>query len=341
MRIGVVAPPWLPIPPSGYGGVERAVHWLTEGLRSLGHEVVLKGADGDPCALWLRRGPSQTGNTGVELAHVTAAYEDLRDCDVISDHTIVGPQRRRPGGGGPPVIATMHGPLRAPFLIEYQQMASAGTSLVGVSKSQVAGPVPLPIVATIPHGLVLSDHPLGSGDDGYCLFLGRIHPNKAPHVAIDACRRAKRKLLLAGPIEGPIESTYYEQLIRPNLDADVRYVGALQDPERLEILGGAEALIAPNWEHEPFGLMVIEALACGTPVVAYRFGVTPQAIVNGHNGFLADDVAGLIKGLRAVDAVDRMACRLSVTGRFDSRSVARSYTSVIRNVVQQSQDAST
>jgi glycosyltransferase involved in cell wall biosynthesis len=331
MHVGLIAPPWLRVPPTGYGGIERVVASLRSGLRSAGHAVTLFSIE-DAEELRKRHGTTEIGDSVLEEAYVRLAYAAMHNCDVVSDHTLRGPAERRRQDRAP-VVATMHGPLQGGFLSQYREMAAAGAHLVSVSAAQVHGQDSVLVRARIPHGLALEEYPLGDGSGGFFLFIGRVHPHKAPHLAIEACRRAGRPIVLAGPIGGLIEQEYFDAVVRPSLGREVEYVGEVSGAERLQLLREAEALIAPNWRHEPFGLMVIEALASGTPIVAFPFGVALESVVNGANGYIVKGVDELVTQLDQVGQLSRVACRASIVGRFDTESMTSSYIRLFRRLL--------
>jgi glycosyltransferase involved in cell wall biosynthesis len=226
----------------------------------------------------------------------------------------------------------MHGPPIGMFRRMYQTI-SGTVSLVAISKSQRLSAVPIRVAATIPHGVDLQDYPLKADTADYSLFLGRFHPEKAPHLAIEVAQRSGTRLLLAGKVEDPAEKSYFNLHIRPLLNKRIEFIGEIGGNERLELLQRAKALIAPNWSNEPFGLATLEAIACGTPAIAFPFGGSLEVVQNGINGYVCSTVAEMAERLSQVDTIDPLDCRKSIASMYDSSQMARNYIELFNKVV--------
>ncbi|GAC1355968.1 MAG: glycosyltransferase family 4 protein [Acidimicrobiales bacterium] len=330
MRIAQIAPPWTPVPPPMYGGIELVVDLLSRGLQAAGHEIILwtVGESTSPVpqrsVLAVAEG-HRIGAAVPELRHVLAAYEDLDDVDIIHDHTVFGPlyadrfPRRT-------VVTTNHGPFGGD-LDEIYRVVGRSIPIVCVSHDQRSMAPTIPVAAVIHHGVDPATFPIGAGDGGYCLFLGRMAPEKGAHRAIAACRKAGVPLLMAAKMREPDERTYFDTQIAPLLADDVRYLGEVPHEEKLALLGSAMALVNPIRWHEPFGLVMVEAMACGTPVVAFAEGAATEIVDHGRTGFLCRDEAGMAESLGRVPEIDRGACRATVEGYFSmDRMVAEHVT---------------
>jgi len=312
MRIGLIAPPWVPVPPTTYGGTELIVDLLARGLAAGGHEVVLWTTGDATCPVdrrWVHVRPPRPMSEAVpEAFHVLSAYEAMDDVDLVHDHTTLGPllARQRPGL---PVVATSHGPFTEQTRKLYA--AAAGrVHLVAVSHAQALSAQPdVEVDAVIPHGLDVDAFPVGAGDGGYALFLGRMTPEKGVHVAIDAARRAGVPILVAAKCREDAEQAYFDEAVRPRLGPDAEYLGEVGGAEKLALLGGARVLVNPIRWPEPFGLVMAEALACGTPVVAGPHGAAPEIVAEGRTGFLCEGVEALAEAIHAAAGLDRSACR--------------------------------
>jgi glycosyltransferase involved in cell wall biosynthesis len=328
MRIGIIAPPWLPVPPPAYGGTEAVVDGLVHGLARAGHDVVLFAHPASTSPAELRTAlPEETthviGLGTTELAHVLAAYAELDDVDVIHDHTMSGPLLG-PTRTTVPVVTTHHGTFDDACRRIFRQVAHHA-SVIAISHCQAAAAGDIPIAAVVHHGLDVADIPLGTGDGGYLAFLGRMVPEKGAHRAIAIARRAGLPLRIAAKMREPAEQAYFEEMVRPQLGGEIEYVGELGASDKLDLLGGATALLNPIDWPEPFGMVMLEALACGTPVVASRAGAAPEIVAHGTVGFLARSDRELVAAVTRVGDLDRLTCRTWAAQRFSLELMAKAY----------------
>jgi glycosyltransferase involved in cell wall biosynthesis len=349
MRVGLIATPWTPTPPLLYGGIELVVDRLARGFSAAGHDVVLFATGDSTCPvprhhLLDEADGERIGNGVTELRHALAAYECLRDegCDVIHDHTLAGPLLGPSIVRDPrvPIVTTVHGPLASELLDVYRHVAAAGggrVSLIAVSHAQ-RRPVPaLPVAAVIHHGIDAADFPVGRGDGGYALFLGRMSPDKGAHRAIAAARKAGVPLVLAGKLREDAEHAYFDSEVRPLLGLDAEYVGEVPHDEKVRLLAGACALLFPIRWNEPFGLVMLEAMACGTPVLAFREGAAPEVVEDGVTGYLCDDEAHMAECLTQLDTLSRAACRRSVETAFSTARMAADHIALFDRLVRTAQ----
>ena len=336
MRVGIVAPPWIPVPPVAYGGTEFAIDTLARGLRDAGHDVVLVTTGDATCdvekASYWDTPPVPMGSALGEIPHVLTAYDVLADCDVVHDHTLVGPLLAARAGGPCPVVTTNHGPF-TPELLRLYEAVAENVPVIAISHAQRATAPHVPVARVIHHGVRPEDFPLGDGRGGYVLFLGRMAPEKGVHHAAMAASKAGVPLRIAAKMREPEEFAYFEEYVKPLLGPDVEYVGEVGAAERLELLGGAIALVNPICWPEPFGLVMIESLACGTPVVAYRNGATPEIVETGVTGFLCEDEADLAHAIANLDQLDRAACRESAETTFSAGRMVREHVELYEEVV--------
>ena len=328
MRIGMIAPPWLPVPPPAYGGTEAVLDGLVRGLLQAGHEVVLAAHPDSQTPAEIRsvlpRGTTDAiGQGATELAHVVAAYEQLGDVDVIHDHTLSGPLLG-PGRTDVPVVATHHGVFDDPT-IRIFRAAARSAKVIAISQCQAASAADIPIAAVVHHGIDVADLPLGDGDGGYLAFLGRMVPEKGPHRAIQIARRLGMPLLLAAKMREAPEMAFFEAEVRHLLGGDIEYIGEVGHHDKVELLCGARALLNPIAWREPFGMVMLEALACGTPVVARAEGAAPEIVDHGTVGFLGQTDAELQEGLHDLDRIDRLTCRTWAAQRFSLELMAKRY----------------
>jgi glycosyltransferase involved in cell wall biosynthesis len=335
MRIAQVAPLFESVPPRLYGGTERVVSYLTEELVRRGHEVTLF-ASGDsatsarlvaacPRALWQEPSCRDTLPHHVRLVELVAREADR--FDVIHfhlDYVHLPAAAHLPC----PTVTTLHGRLHPPDeagLFDAYEHAP----LVSISDAQ-RRPIPgANWQATVCHGMPLDTHTFREGPGSYLAFLGRVSPEKGLDRAVEIARRAGMPLRVAARIY-PEERPYFERTIGPLFRASpwVEFVGEVGGEAKDDFLGGASALLFPiEWE-EPFGLVMIEAMACGTPVVAFRRGSVPEVMTDGVTGFVVDDVPGAVAAVRATAALDRRACRRAFAERFGVARMAGDYEAV-------------
>jgi glycosyltransferase involved in cell wall biosynthesis len=324
-----VAPPWLPVPPTGYGGTENALDTLARGLSSAGHEVLLCASGDSTCpvsrsSVFERAVGVGSGNSVDEIRHVLHSYRAMQDfgVDVVHDHTLVGPLY---SGRFPnlPTVTTNHGPFNEE-LIDLFRVIADRVPLIAISKHQASTAGDIPIAEVIHHGVDLDQYPFGPGRGGYAVFLGRMHPGKAPHVAAAVARAAGVPLRIAAKMSEPAERAYFEEQIRPLLGPEVSYLGEVNREEKLELLRGAECLLNPIAWPEPFGMVMIEALACGTPVITTSCGAAPEIVESGQVGWVRNTAAGLAEALGNVRELDRLACRRHAETKFSiGRMVAK------------------
>ena len=335
LRVGLIAPPWVPVPPPVYGGTELVIDQLARGLTAAGHDVVLFASGDSTCPVRRRwcypRALGTVSDLIAELAHVEQAYRQLTDVDLIHDHTLTGPTWAELPPDGVPVLTTAHGPFTDELRNLYA-IAARRTSVIAISHSQRWTAPELPIAAVIHHGVEVQQYRTGAGDGGYVLFLGRMNADKGAHRAIAAARSAGRRILVAAKMWESTEHQYFAEQVEPLLGPDAEYVGEVGGQQKLELLAGAEALINPIRWPEPFGLVMIEALACGTPVLAFPEGAAPEIVDHGVTGFLCADEDDLAAKLAHVEDLDRAACRSAAVSRFSMNRMIDDHVALYHRV---------
>src|SRR5919108_1336045 len=291
MRIAVIAPPWFAIPPEGYGGIEWVVALLADGLTDRGHDVTLFAPPGSRTKAGLvsplgeRPPPDAIGNPWYEASHAMSAYEESDRFDVLHDHT--GPVGVSIGALiDAPIVHTLHGPFGPQALMLYSRIARH-LWFVAISESQRSmGPADLRWAGVVYNGIPVEDYPFREDKEDFLFFLGRADEEKAPHLAVEAARRAGRRLVMCVTTKNERERRYWAEKVEPLLSDRVDVRGECGHDEKAELLAGAAALLFPvQWE-EPFGLVMPEAMACGTPVIATPRGSVPEVVVDGETGFI-------------------------------------------------------
>ncbi len=344
MKVGLLAPPWLPVPPPLYGGTEAVVDRLARGLVAAGHEVLLFAAGDSTCPVetvadTLPARPEHIGITTVELAHVIRGHDSLARCDIVHDHTLAGPAiGTRPGA--PPLVTTSHGPF-TPEVSEVYRSFARRVPIIAISHSQAveAAHEGIQVATVIHHGLDADEVTAGAGDGGYLAFVGRMHPDKGVDAAARVAHAAGLPLRIAAKMREPAEQAWFEANVKPLLVGDVEYVGELGQADVLTLVQGAVALLNPIQWAEPFGLVMVEALAAGTPVLASPLGAAPEIVEHGVTGFLCGDEATMVARLAEVGRLDRDACRATVTARFSTARVVADHLALYRRVIKAREDA--
>jgi glycosyltransferase involved in cell wall biosynthesis len=326
MRIAVISPPWAPVPPVLYGGIELVVDRLCVGFQAAGHDVLLYATGDSTCPVptqWaLERAEGQRIGMAVpEQRHVMHAYEAIAEwgADVVHDHTIIGPFHAADRYPDLPVATTIHGPFNEELLDLYERLNKDGTPIIAISHAQADSAPSVHVERVIHHGIDAEDFPVGAGKGGYFLFLGRMAADKGPHRAIAAAEKAGVPLLMAAKMREAWEISFFEEHVKPHLSDTVRYLGEVPHEQKLELLAGATALLNPIRWNEPFGLVMIEALACGTPVLAFPEGAAPEIVKNGVTGFLCTDEDDMANKIDVAADLDRDACRRSVEEYFSTK----------------------
>jgi len=337
MRIGLIAPPWVPVPPQRYGGIEAVIDRLARGLVAAGHEVLLAAPGNSTCPVPQVSGaePADEGapvcsDVNTELRHVLLSYAAMSEVDVIHDHTAVGPLLHR-CDRSTPVVTTLHGPLDPKLAPIYR--AFQDVTVIAISKDQASTALGVPVTRVIHHGIDVADVPEGHGDGGYASFLGRMSPEKGPREAVLIARAAGVPLRMAAKLREPAEHEYFENAVKPLLSSEIEYLGELGTDDKLKLVGDSFALLNPIQWPEPFGLVMIEALATGTPVVATPRGAAPEIVDHGVTGYLRKDRQALAKALLDAAQLDRDACRAAASERFDSEVMVRNHIELYTDVL--------
>ena len=329
LGIAFAMPPWFDVPPRAYGGIESLAAGLAEALIERGHSLVIVGAGRDGTRAEFRRtyevAPSERlGESIPEVLHAALSNQHLDELhvDVIHDHSLAGPLTAR--GRVVPTVVTAHGPVTGE-MAEYYRAMSADTSLIAISDSQRRLAPDIRWAGIVHNAVKVADFRFRADKDDYVLFLGRMNPDKGAHLAIDAARAADRRIVLAGKLSEPDESAYFDAEVKPRLGADAEFIGEADMAAKQELYGAAHCLTFPICWDEPFGLVMIEAMACGTPVVALGRGSVPDVVLDGVTGFVRDDPADLPAAIDEAGSLDPAACRRRAEECFDVSAMAAGY----------------
>ena len=335
MRIAMLSPIAWRTPPRHYGPWESVASQLTEGLVSRGHDVSLF-ATGDSetnatlhavCARGYEEDPSIIPKVW-ECLHISDLFEQAENYDIIHNNFDFLPLTYS-GLVTTPVVTTIHG-FSSPGILPVYKKYNGKVFYVSISDADRSPD--LDYIKTIHHGIDVKQFDYQPEPDDYLLFFGRIHPDKGVWEALEIAKACHKKLLLAGIIQ---DKAYYQKLIAPRLDRDqATYVGSVGPVQRNELLGKASALLHPIHFNEPFGLSVIESMACGTPVIAFNKGSMPELIENGKNGFLVETVQQAIEAVAHIQEIDRADCRRHVEKHFTINRSVEEYIEVYETILE-------
>jgi glycosyltransferase involved in cell wall biosynthesis len=344
LHIVVVAPPWYPVPPKGYGGIESIVALLTAELRRRGNTVTMFAAEGSPGSL--ERAPrawrddlgtlDERVREATYAARVSREIAELGPVDIIHDHNGFITPLALSTRDLAPVIHTVHGALAEPEHSFYAEI-DRHVGLVAISRNQRQSAPHLRWAGVVHNAVDVDALWFGDRDDkrDYLLCLARICPDKGQLAAIEAARRAGIRLVLAGKIEPtPRSLEYYERHIAPAIDGDaVTHVHNVSGAEKADLIARAKALLAPIQWDEPFGLSIVEAMVSGTPAISIARGAAPELIADGVSGFLVEDVDGMVGAIAAVDELDPQECAREARRRFSPAAMADGYLAVYDRVL--------
>lgn len=343
MRIGIIAPPWLPVPPTHYGGTEAVVDLLARGLVAAGHDVLLWTTGDATCDVnkghvLERAATDEMGFIVTEMRHLIAGYTALVEwgADIIHDHTLIGPLYAQ-SAVNVPVVTTNHGPFDETLGALYR-VVGRRTPVIAISHDHASRAPEGSAAAVIHHGLDPEMFQVGdgAGDERgeYFVFLGRMAPEKGARQAAVAAKAAGVRLLLAAKLREPAEHLFFNEHVQPLLDDDVEYIGEVDHAKKVELLGAARALVNPIRWPEPFGLVMVESLACGTPVLAFKEGSAPELVEHDVTGFLCDDIDDMAKRMRDVATLDRSACRSTAEERFSTKRMVADHIRLYEQVLR-------
>jgi glycosyltransferase involved in cell wall biosynthesis len=342
LRIAMLAPPWITVPAPGYGGVESVVSTLTEALVQRGHDVTLFCAPGSVShatvvTLLAESHPDEIERSLYEVDHVGQAFDriDLATgvdrFDAVHDHcgfTGLAMASRI----DTPLVHTLHGPFTENTAAFYARHGHKAT-LVGISRAQLASAPPeLGPIDAIPNPIDLRAWPLQKRKGDYLLWIGRMTPEKGPHRAIAAARAIDVPLVLAGVIQ-PGQQAFFDREVAPHIDGhSVQFVGEVTGSAKRSLFARARGLLMPIRWDEPFGMVMVEALACGTPVIAFPEGAARDLVIDGKTGFLVDDERAMADAIGQLTRIRAEDCRAWVSQQCDVEVVAAAYERTYRSV---------
>lgn len=337
MRIAMLSPIAWRTPPRHYGPWERVTSLLTEELVRAGHDVTLFATADSQTAGRLAavcpRGYEEDASIDAkvwESLHIAHCFENAAGFDIIHNNFDFPPLTYS-RLVDIPVLTTIHG-FSSPRILPVYKKYNDSCHYVSISDADRSPE--LSYVATVHHGIDIERFAFNDTPGDYLLFFGRIHHDKGAREAVEIARRAGLRLIMAGIVQ---DRSYFERYVAPALDGGaVEYVGSVGPDRRQELLGNARALLHPINFAEPFGLSVVESMACGTPVIAVRKGSMPEIVTDGRDGFLVESVDEAVEAVGRIDELSRAACRETVEQRFTSEIMAAKYAEVYRRITASS-----
>lgn len=349
MRIAVVAPPYLPVPPVGYGGTERIISLLTEGLVENGHDVTLFATgDSHTKAKLVSIFPKALGNSGFAKASELLPLLQYRECVLRQDEFDIIHSNAQYLGlftfehMRPKVAHTWHGSFYKGEVPEEKRMVLQtfkNSNFISISNNQREAMPTLNFVQTVYNAIDTSDYPfVESPKDSYLLWLGRITEKKGPLEAIKVAKELNMPLVMSGAID-PIDQEYFDSVIKPELNTKlINFYSELKDMGEIrKLYQNAICTLYPISWHEPFGLVMAESMACGTPVVAYKIGSVPEIITDGKTGFVvdpSDGIEGLKSAVKKIAQIKRSDCRKDVEARFSKERMTKDYIEAYKKLLE-------
>lgn len=339
MRIAQIAPIVERVPPKKYGGTERVVHALTEEMVKRGHDVTLFASGDSSTSAKLEsvypRGIREAkikdlyGVNPWTLLNIGLAYEMQDEFDIIHDH-LAPISLPTASIATTSVVMTMHGDFNTQNRKLFQTMQ--GAHVVTISESQMYSLPSLNHAGTIHNGLPMDHYPFGESMGEYLLIVGRIALEKGTHMAIDVAQQLDLPLIIAAKIDEH-DRAYFKEYVEPRLSDRIQWIGEVDETERNALMTGARCLLHPITWREPFGLVLIEALACGCPVVAFNRGSIPEIIDTGVTGYVVEDVDTMIEAVGNIAAIDRAICREKALLNFSATVMADGYETVYHKIL--------
>ncbi len=333
MKIAVLSPIAWRTPPRHYGPWERVVSLLTEGLVKEKIDVTLFATGDSITSAQLRSvcpSPYEEDKTidakVWECLHISAIMEQAEEFDVIHNNYDFLPLSYS-GLIKTPMVTTIHG-FSSPKIMPAFKKYNKRTYYVSISNADRNSD--LDYIRTVYHGIDLDNFTLNEQNGDYLLYFGRIHPDKGTKEAIQVAKMARMKLVIAGIIQ---DKSYYEEYVKPSLNEDITYIGSVGPRDRDSVIRHAYALLHPINFSEPFGLSVVESMACGTPVLAFAKGSMPEIIQNGENGFLVSGIEEMAHKLKDVGTISRKTCRETVVKRFSQEKMVKEYIEVYKEIL--------
>ncbi len=338
LKIAQIAPLIERVPPKKYGGTERVAHALVEELVLRGHEVTLY-ASGDSITSAklisvvprsLRETKTVAETDIATVFNIGLAYRDQKSYDIIHDHTgyLSLPTANL---ATTPVVMTAHGPFTTQNRRIFETLNRP--RIVAISESQKRSEPKIDFAGVVYNGLPMDSYPFSETDDGYLIFVGRISPEKGIHHAIEVAQYLNMPLVIAAKLD-IVDREYFKRYVEPHLSDEIRWIGEVSETDRNVLMSRARCFLNPITWREPFGLTMIEAQACGCPVIAFSRGSAPELIEHGKTGFIVEGVEDMIDAVLQAGSIDRNACRDHALKNFNAKIMAEKYEAVYYKILE-------
>lgn len=344
MRIAQIAPIIETVPPRKYGGTERVVYHLTEELVKRGHEVTLFASGNSTTSAKLvsvvtkslremKKTSRGDGADALALLNIGLAYQMQDQFDIIHDHThVIG--LATANIATTPTVMTLHDPV----FPNYKPIIETLTHpyFVTISKAQAEPAPKMNVIGNVYHGMKMDHYPYAKKSGKFLLFVATFRKEKGAHTAIQVAKRLNMPLIIAGKLDKSWQLEYFNKSIKPHLSNQIRFIGEVTEEKRNSLMRRAYCLLHPITWREPFGLTLIEAMACGCPVVAYNRGSSAEIIKNGSTGFVVKNFKEMLKAVKKVDDIDRYATRLYALKNFNAQRMTQDYEKIYEKVIIES-----
>lgn len=340
MRVALNAPIWLRVPPVRYGGTELIVYLLAEELVKQGHDVTVFASgdsltSADLFSVFDEPQNEYLGTIPPDLVHSIQAYRRAGEFDLIHDHTGYAGVAFGSLIQETPVLSTLHGDFPPAVRAFYAHFAS-DVYYNAISEAQRASFPDLNYKRTVYNAIALDRYRFEADKEDFLLWVSRVNAQKAPHLAIEVARRVGKRLIMAGKIDPGVDQAYFDSRIAPELDGDrVRFLGEINEDEKIDLMARASCMLFPIQWAEPFGLVMAESLASGTPVVAWRNGSVPEVVRDGVGGFVVESLDGMVEATRSIGEIDPAVCRAEAESRFSPQRMALDYLSIYEEIIQE------
>lgn len=344
MRIAQIAPLWIPIPPRTYGGIELMLFNLVEELHKRGHEVILY-ASGDSKVnvglksvvdqgLWLQK--NVRNPHAAIFRTLNMIRDDLKYFDLVHNHFnfFMLPLLNEPNC--PPMLTTIHNPIDASLADTIKDFPASNYCVLSQDEQTSAMEFGINTVGVVPNGINPELYTFNPEPGSYLLYLGRLNQQKGIRAALEITKKAGKKIVVAGNMVGAEEWTYFLHEVQPHLNEEnVKFVGQVDFAEKVRLLSGASALLFPIDRREPFGLVMIEAMACGTPVLAYRKGSVPEIVEDGKTGYIVDTEDEMVVAIDKIPLLNRATCRRVVEQKYTIKHMVDRYEEIYTKIIEQ------
>jgi glycosyltransferase involved in cell wall biosynthesis len=339
LRIAEIAPPWVSVPPPSYGGIELVVALIADGLVDCGHDVTLFASGGSRTKGHLVSPLEKTpelADMGVSITddtiHTLSAYLHAGEFDIIHDHSGWGPAFGALLNGNPPVVRTLHGPW-SDEARRFHAALDDRVHLVAISESQKSLNRDLNYAGVVYNGIDLDVYPYREDKEDFLLFLGRCNPEKGPEVAVDVAKKAGKHLKMVVKRAEPAEIRYWERMVEPRLTGDEEIRFDVSHEQKVDLLSRAAGTLCTIQWAEPFGLVMVESMACGTPVIVPPMGAAPELVADGRTGFVRAEVDAMVDAVGHLSEISPAACRQQVADNFTAEVMVAGYEQVFERVL--------